>query len=366
MPTETVATEALLPQSRVASRRILRLALGTAVSLWISQAVGWSLSYIAPIVTLFLLAMPVPKPQPKFFVVVVLAIVVSVYGSFVFLPLLLHQTLVGVLLLALALFHSFYFTARGGPAAVGTLITIGLAMTVAVGSVSVDALLAVAVGLTFGAIVGAAVALLSHLVIPDPPAATAVEGSNDNSEGTAPAPLDVARRNAMRSLAIVLPIAVWFLLSSASASNAAVMIKVAAMGQEASAQAARAAARSLIQSTVAGGAGAIIAWELLRIWPSLTLYTLLVALAGLLFGPRVFKGAGLQPNGATWSYGLLTMIVILAPAVLDGDFGSAAGARFYDRLFMFLWATLYGVGAVYVFEAFWPGRQPQQRQAEPT
>jgi hypothetical protein len=40
--------------------------------------------------------------------------------------------------------------------------------------------------------------------------------------------------------------------------------------------------------------------------------------------------------------------------VLDTNTGSSADARFYDRLLMFVWATLYGVGAVYVFDAFWP------------
>jgi hypothetical protein len=303
---------------------------------------------------MFLLAMPMPRPKFKFFAAVVLALVASVYGSFVFLPMLLHQTAAGVLLLALALFHSFYFSARGGAAVVGTLVTIGLAVTVAVGSVSIDALLAMAGGLTVGASVGALIAFLSHLLIPDPlekadhtPAAAA-------EDTLARIPLAVARRNAMRSLAIVLPVTLWFLVSVASASNLAVMIKVAAMGQEAANQKAGDAAKSLIKSTLIGGVAAIIGWNVLSIWPSLTLYTLLIALAGLVFGPRIFAGRGLQADGATWSYGFLTMIVVLAPAVLDGDFGSSADARFYDRLLMFVWATLYGVGAIYVFEAFWP------------
>jgi hypothetical protein len=303
---------------------------------------------------MFLLAMPIARPKAKFFVVVILAIVVSVYGSFLFLPLLLHQKAVGFLLLALALFHGFYFSAKGGAAVVSTLITIGLAMTVAVGSVSVDALLAVAAGLTIGTIVGAFVAFLSHVIIPDPPL-----DNTAASQGDAPAtiPLAVARRNAMRALTIVLPITLWFLVSVASASNMAVMIKVAAMGQEAANQKAGDAAKSLIMSTLIGGIGATIAWNVLRIWPSLTLYTLLIALTGLIFGPRIYKGRGLQPNGPTWSYGFLTMIVVLAPAVLDGDFGSSADVRFYDRLLMFVWATLYGVGAIYLFEVFWPPRK---------
>ena len=350
------ATSKSRPGSRltITHTRILRLAFGTALSLWISQAIGWSISYIAPVITLLLLAMPLPRPKAKFFAVVVLALVFSVYGSFIFLPVLLHQTAVGFLLLTLALFHSFYFSARGGAAVVGTLVTVGLAVTVAVGSVSVDALLAVASGLTLGTIVGAFIAFLSHLLIADPVESLPEAASKQAKDKPAPIPLALARRNAMRSLAIVLPITLWFLVSVSSASNMAVMIKVAAMGQEAANQKAGDAAKSLILSTLFGGVAAVIGWHVLSIWPSLTMYTLLIALAGLLFGSRIFAGRGLQADGDTWSYGFLTMIVVLAPAVLDGDFGSSADARFYDRLLMFVWATLYGVGAIYVFEAFWP------------
>jgi hypothetical protein len=130
------------------------------------------------------------------------------------------------------------------------------------------------------------------------------------------------------------------------------------MGQEVSRQSTRAAAKSLIISTLAGGVAAILAWHILSAWPSLTLYVLLVALAGLIFGRWIFAGEGLHRDAATWTYAYLTMIVVLAPAVLDTNFGSAAGARFYDRLFMFGWATLYAIVAVFVFDALW--KRPQE------
>ena len=95
----------------------------------------------------------------------------------------------------------------------------------------------------------------------------------------------------------------------------------------------------------------MVGWQLLQIWPSLVPYGLLVAAAGLLFGRRVFADRGLLPDGATWSYAYLTMILILAPAVLDGIAGGTAGAGFVDRLWMFVAATFYGVGAVYIFDA---------------
>jgi hypothetical protein len=230
---------------------------------------------------------------------------------------------------------------------------VGLAMTVAVGSVSVDALLLVAAGVAVGATVGALVAFLSHLLIADPEdIAVGQPGADENKPAQVALPL--ARRNALRSLAIVLPITFWFLLSPASISNMAVMIKVATMGQEAANQKAGDAAKSLLMSTFIGGVAAIAGWHLLSIWPSLALYTLFVAAVGLVFGAKIFAGRGLQEHGATWSYAFLTMIVILAPAVLDSDFGSSAAASFYSRLMMFVWAALYGIDAIYVFEAFWP------------
>jgi len=349
MPTETNDPA----DNAVASRRILRLAAGTAAALYLSQAVDWSLSFIAPVLTSVFLALPMSRPKAGFFLVVLLAMTMSVYGSFIFLPILLHQPLAGFVLLALGLFHSFYFTARGGSAVAGTLVTTGITLTVAVGSVSVDALIAVANGVTLSALAGLGVAWLSHAVLPDPAAPP-----QQAAPPAAAAKVDVvtARSNAFRALAMVLPITVWFLFSPASASNVAVMIKVAAMGQEASTHRVRKTAVSLLVSTIAGGIAAVIGWQVLSIWPSLTMYVLLVAIAGLVFGSRIFAGRGLHEDGETWSYALLTMIVILAPAVLDSQAGSAAGARFYDRLLMFAGATLYAVAAAYIVDAFQAGR----------
>jgi hypothetical protein len=80
------------------------------------------------------------------------------------------------------------------------------------------------------------------------------------------------------------------------------------------------------------------------------------ALAGLFMGRRIFAGAGLGADAATWSYGYLTMIVILAPAVADSAMGTAAGAGFVSRLLMFVCATIYAVAAVYITNALSPWR----------
>jgi hypothetical protein len=118
---------------------------------------------------------------------------------------------------------------------------------------------------------------------------------------------------------------------------------------------ARLAGRSLLASTVIGGIGAIIGWQLLRVSPTLSMYTLVIALGALVMGPRIFQGRAMHPQAGTWSYGYLTMIVILAPAVMDSTGGTSANVAFWSRLLMFALATLYGVIAVYVVDAFRPG-----------
>jgi hypothetical protein len=52
----------------------------------------------------------------------------------------------------------------------------------------------------------------------------------------------------------------------------------------------------------------------------------------------------------------MTLLILLAPAVMDSIGGDAAGAKFWDRLIMFAWATLYAVAAVYIVDAFRPRR----------
>lgn len=351
MPTDTSARA--LPRAvaaDLASTRILRLALGTALALWFSQIVGWPLSYIAPILTLLLLATPKPAPVLKGSVAIVILIMAAVYGGLLLLPMLLHQTAVGILILTLALFYTFYFTAHSDKAAIGTLMVVGLTLTVTVGSVSVDAVLVVAKYVIIGALVGVLFVWIAHAIIPDPTPSTQAVPTPQPQQLSVMA----ARRSAMRSLMIVLPVAIVLLFSSDSASYMAVMIKVTSMTQQAGSGKTREVAVSLLLSTIIGGAAALAGWMLLGIWPMLTLYVLFIALAGLTMGRRIFAGESMHSQAATWSYAYLTLIVILAPAVMDSLTGSSAGLAFITRLMMFAGATIYGVVAVYVFDAFWP------------
>jgi len=349
----------------IAHVRILRLATGTGLSMWVSQAVGWDLSFIAPVMTLFILALPLPALTLAMGIKFLAAMTLSMYASLLLLPWLLDYQMVGLLLLVLALYWSFYFTATGGSAVLGTFVTVGIALSTAVGSVSVDATLMLVSGLIMNATIGIVFVWIAHALVPDAWAGGFPGPAAGKAQDAAGPDLAEARWSAFRSLLIVFPIALWFMLSGASTSYVPVMIKVASMGQQATNEGARLAGRSLIMSTIIGGIGAIIGWNVLRVVPELLMYALLVALGALIFGRKIFQGKGMHPEAGTWSYGYLTMLVILAPAVMDTASGSSADMAFWSRLVMFALATLYGVAAVYVFDAFRPARKDPGIQASP-
>jgi len=306
---------------------------------------------------MFILALPLPAPKLKAGVGFLVVLTGSLFAGLLLLPPLQNQPMVGVILLVLALYWSFYFTAKGGSALIGTFATVGIAVSTAVGTVNLDAVLAIVSGVSFGALVGFLFVWVAHAFLPDSMAVMPESPTPAKPPAPPAADLSAARWSAFRSLMIVLPVALWFLFSSASIAYVPVMIKVASMGQQATNDGARLAGRSLVMSTLVGGAGAIIGWQVLSIAPTLTVYTLIIALAGLILGPKIFQGRAMHPQASTWSYAFLTMIVILAPAVMDSAAGGPAGLKFWDRLVMFGGTTLYAVGTVYVFDAFTSARR---------
>jgi hypothetical protein len=329
------------------------MALGTALSMGFSQIVNWPLSFVAAIFTLLVLSLPLPAPTFKSGMKFVLALVIPAYAAMLLLPLIYHARWSGVLLVTLALFGSFYYSARGGSPLMGMFMTMGLTLVVTVGSVSVDTNVMMVNGLAVGAAVGIFFVVVAHVLLPDLPAP---KGTGPQKK-PAPAPkpgLERSRRNAFRSLAVVLPLVIVFLFLSSSTSYVVIMIKVASMGQQANVEASRSMGREQIESTIWGGIGAIIAFWVMSIYSSLLLFCLIVALSCLIYGKRIFKNAGMHPKAGMWSYALMTMLILVTPAVINTQETGDAGAAFWLRLALFIIIAVYGTISVAIFDAFWP------------
>jgi len=326
--------------------RIRRMALGIALALLFYLLADWPGAFVAPILASAILTLPMPAPNLKFAAGFIALLGGALMVGLLFLPLLHYQPMAAVLLILLALFHCFYYGTRGGSPAVITFLVIGLTVIPAIGSESIDAALGITGGLISGAVASFLIIALVHCLFPDPELPPPPPAAR-------PA-LPLCASSALRSTVIVVPPLLWMLLTSESSAYAAVLIKVAAMGQQSSLESTRAAGKDLLDSTLVGGLAAIVVWNILQIWPTPLIYCLLYLLAGLIFGPRIFSGAGLAPRGAMWAYGLLTMMVIIMPGAMDTAGGDGAQTRFFDRVSMFGLATLYAVAAVHLFDRLWP------------
>ena len=337
MPTETTRT--------LAQQRIIRFAVGTAIALWFSQAFGWPFSFLAAVFAATFLGLPLPAPGLKGGIMFMLILAAAMgLGLAMLLP-LNEQPLAGVTLLTLLFFGLFYYGLRGGSPLVAALATAGLAAIPVVGVISIPAAVAVAKSLMVAGGVAMLAMWLAHAIFPDPPRPA---GPMPAARPAVLPDSRAAARLAVRSTLVVMPVILW-LLASGNVAYIAVAIKVASLGQQASTDDTRQAGRDLLVSTAIGGIAAIAIWMVLKIWPSLLLYTLLTLLSGLIMGRRIFDGPAFAPYGQMFSYAFVTMLIILGPAVLDS--GDAAGGRLVERILMFAGATLYAVFAVRIFDA---------------
>ena len=343
--------QALANSQSIETVRIFRLAAGIALALAFSQAINWPAAFIVPLLASVLLTLPLPAPTPKFALGFVLVVSGSLLLGLLLLPMLHYQPAAGVLLISLGVFACFYFGASGGSSALVTFLLLGFTVIPLIGSESIDGALMVSGGLIVGAVIAFLFIWLAYAIFPDP-----VAGSLPVKQKPEKPNPDLVLRSALRSSVIVLPVLQLFFFVSDTSAYAAALIKIATMGQQGSHEDARSAGRDLLLSTLIGGVAAVSIWNVLQIWPTLLIYSLLFLLCGLIMGPKIFSGQGMAPQASVWSYGLLTMMVIVAPAAMDSAGGDAAGSKFFDRITMFVVATFYAVTAVYLFDQLWPDR----------
>ncbi|WP_028580558.1 DUF2955 domain-containing protein [Desulfogranum japonicum] len=362
-PSGTITAEA----NDLANRRILRLALGTALAMAVSQLFDWPLSFITPIIAGTLLSLPLPRPSFKLTALFLASLAGIMLCSFALLPYLYYARIAAILLIGLGLFNTFLFTASGGSALLGTLFILGFTLLTTIGSVNIDALLSLTWGLLWAILVGFVCVWFAHILLPEIP--LPVQSGTGPKQTPAEKPLrHEAIQGAFRALTVVFPITILLLISSNSSAYTVIMIKVATMGQQASASKSKEVGRELIASTIWGGGSAIIAWFAMKIFPSLVLYILLIALSSLIFGKVIFKNAGMHPKAAMWQYAFITMMTVLAPTVGSMANGTSASDKFWLRLAQFFFVALYGWVAVSVLDAFARKRHasPINEQTPPT
>ncbi|MEM6773749.1 MAG: DUF2955 domain-containing protein [Pseudomonadota bacterium] len=333
MPTETA----------VADRRSLRFALAAALALGVAYALAFPLPYLAPLFVVFLSAAPGPPPGPKALLALILVVSVSLMVGVLLIPLLRYYPLTAVLVVAAGLYLAMYLTVIRGKRMLGIFLTIGFTLISVAGFLSY----ALATTLIWSLVLGIATAVLClwlvYPLLPEPPKAP----------GPAPeAPVAAHTSNwlALRATLIVMP--AYLLALTNPQQYLMTIMKSVSLGQQASVVDVRHAGRELLGSTFAGGLLAVLMWWALSLKPDLWMYFLWMAAASLYVGCKMF---GVLPTGVApsfWINAIVTMLILLGPAVEDSANGKDALTAFLVRFATFIGVTLYAWFAIAVLEAW--------------
>jgi uncharacterized membrane protein YccC len=356
MPTERLTVDVAAasgPKSRALDdprlRRILRFVIAVTLATAYSCYVNWPFAFALPALIIPLMTMPAPAPSLRFAVWTVAKVLGFIgLGVVLMLPLHSHQFF-GLALVGLILFVYFYLQAQGKVVSLNaTFIIFGVTTVPAFGQGSMDVGVEFAKGfaqsmLALFPVIWIAFAVLPAGVFPRLPNAPRVEGSSVDRGIIA-----------LRPVVLLLPLFVYMLSSDNNIRYLIGYYQAAIIAQHASRATARALALDLFLATLYGCVAGLILWWLMKLWPSLLWFTLLMALLSSLFAARVFDNGprGLTPNFLRWSYGVTTVIFVIFPdALTQGFTGDDPNMKFYQRILDYALITAYSVFGVLLFDA---------------
>ena len=323
----------------IGSKRVFRLSLTIAVTLAAAYGLALDMPFIAPLFAFMLSAAPKPPMGLKSLIGLTLVLSLTLGVGLILIPILTHYPLTGLMLVLLGLFFSNYLTLNLGKGPVGALLTIGVALISSAGLMGYQ----VATSLIDALIIGIVLAVACQWVVyPFFP-----EDSLPPAPPPAPAPTQSSWL-ALRATLIVFPSFMLGLLNPAL--YLPIVMKAVALGQQTSAMDARAAGRELLGSTLMGGVLAILFWIGLSIHPNLWMFFLWMLLFGIYITAKFYGVIASRYPPSFWQNVLVTLLILLGPAVADTATGKDPYKAFAVRMLLFIMVTIYAWIAVVVLD----------------
>jgi hypothetical protein len=228
-----------------------------------------------------------------------------------------------------------------GKGLIGALLTVGFTLISAAGMVSYSLAVSVITALVLG--IGLAI-VCQWIVYPWFP--------EDVSPVKKAKPLgNTATQSnwiALRATLIVLP--AYLLALTNPSMYLAIIMKSVSLGQQGSTVSARDAGKELLGSTFLGGYFAILFWFMLDMVTNLWMFFLWMLLFGVYFSGKLYQLIPSRFPASFWQNVVVTMLILLGPAVEDSANGKDVYAAFAVRMGLFVAVTLYAWLAVYVLE----------------
>ena len=326
-----------------ADKAVLRLAIGLGLSVLVAYGMALPLPFVACVMSVLMLSKPGPPiPFLKGAILAVLVCALLVAGVLM-VPILENYALTGVLLTGALLYAVFFAGARNaGPLTIILVIAITVIPVAGVAEQALVSVLSVSLGVGRGAAVVASGASPAFFRDPPPPTTPA------EAAALVPRSAEIASWQALRATVVVMPMFV--LALSNPAFYLATILKTVTLGQQACSISARSAGKELVGSTLMGAGMAALVWLGLSMRPNLWMLMLWVVAAALWAGRRLFgaKASTLAPS--FWSNAVVTMLILLGPAIEDSAQGKDVFTASAIRVSLFVGVALYAWATVWALE----------------
>jgi Protein of unknown function (DUF2955) len=332
-----------------ADKAVLRLTLGLGLAVLIAYGFALPMPFVVCLMSVLVLCKPGP-PLPLTKGLVIAAIFAALVASGVLMvPFLEHYAWSGILITGTILYGIFFFgLVRANPLTMVLVISFTLIPVAGVADQAIVGMLSAT--LAIGILTGALVSSASNALFPDPPGIAA------NRPAPAFASRETAGWIALRATVIVMPVFV-LALTNPSFYIAAIM-KTVALSQQAGEVEARFAGGELVGSTLVGALVAAVVWLGLSLHPNLWMLALWMMGAALWTGSGIFGTRSTSFRPSFWSNALITMLILLGPAIEDSASGKSVLEASAVRTTLLVAVALYAWGTVWALERWRNSRQP--------
>ena len=324
-----------------ADKAVLRLGVGMGLSVAIAWGAGLEAAFMAPVMTMTLLAKPGP-PIP-FVKGAMLGLVVAalLLAGVLTVPILKYYPVTGVMLTG-ALFYTVSYTSarKANPLTLFMHVALVFIPVAGVADQAATTVLARTTGIAL--VIGVLASAISHAIFPDTraPAKAAAAPVRASPEA--------ANWIALQALLVVMPVFMLALINPAMWLQC--VMKTVGLGHQAGATNARTAARQLVGSTLVGAVLAMLVWVGLSLRPNLWMFALWTAAVSLWVGVRLFGVKATPFPPSYWLNVLMTMFFVLGPAIADSANGADVYVAAAMRVGLFVLIALYASAMVWVLE----------------
>ncbi len=326
--------------------RVIRLALAVTVAMAIAQIFNWPISFVAPVLVVVFLEMPIAEPTLRQTLAYLGYAIGTVAGSFVFVLLFEPYPLIFIPAYTLVIFLSAYYMNKGASLVLIILIMVAFLIMPIVGNLHEGLTPFIAAGMLLSEIVAILVIQLAHGMLPDPPATVVEEASFQPGYSA-----EAARLALVTAITIVPAMTVFVTVNMPA--QLVIMIYIGIIALEGSRATSVYTTKKLLTANAFAGLAALLFYLVIVAVPEVYMLVLMTLLVMLLFAQRRFSDAHDAKYFGSAMIGVIILISTSLGEKADID------TNILLRILFIVIAGIYAIGVTSIVE---PLTRPEETE----